>query len=51
VVEGEVIVIRSMAPLFVRADHRLVNGYQTAEFVGTLRNALQNPEGMVLPAK
>ena len=50
VVEENAVVAGSVAPLFVRTDHRLVNGYQTAEFVGTLRNALQNPEGLLLAA-
>ena len=50
VVEGDEIVIRSVAPLFVRLDHRLVNGYQAGEFVGTLRTTLQNPGGLVLAA-
>lgn len=51
VVEGSEIVARSVAPLFVRTDHRLVNGYQTAEFVSTLRKALQNPATLVAPAQ
>ena len=50
VAEGDAIVIRSIAPLFVRLDHRLVNGYQAGEFVGTLRTTLQNPNGLVVPA-
>ena len=50
VVEEDAIVIRSVAPLYVRLDHRLVNGYQAGEFVGTLRNTLQNPVGLVVPA-
>ena len=50
VVEGDTVVVRNVSPLFVRTDHRLVNGYQTAEFVATLRNALQNPQGLVLSA-
>jgi hypothetical protein len=50
VADGDMVVLRSVAPLFVRTDHRLVNGYRTAEFVSTLRNALQNPEGLVLAA-
>ena len=50
VVEGDAVVPRSVASLFVRTDHRLVNGYQTAEFIGTLRNALQSPAGLELAA-
>ena len=51
VVENNEIVARNMAPLFIRADHRLVNGYQTAAFVSTLRSLLQNPEGLVGAAR
>ncbi len=50
VAEGDAVVIRSVAPLFVRLDHRLVNGYQAGEFIGTLRTTLQNPGGLVVPA-
>ena len=50
VAEGDSIVIRSVAPLFVRLDHRLVNGYQAGEFVRTLRAALLNPGGLAVPA-
>ena len=50
VVEGEQIVPRSVAPLFVRADHRLVNGYQTAEFVRTVREMLHSPSQLIAAA-
>ena len=50
VVEDQAVVIRSVAPVFVRVDHRLVNGYQTAAFVSTLRNALQNPDSLISSA-
>ena len=43
VVDGSAVVIRTMAPLFVRVDHRLVNGYQTAAFISTLRSLLEQP--------
>ena len=41
------IVIRKIAPLFVRVDHRLANGHQTGEFVSTLRSYLSNPWTLV----
>lgn len=44
--EGQV-VIRKIAPIFIRVDHRLVNGNQTAEFISTLRNYLSNPWTLV----
>jgi hypothetical protein len=46
VVENAV-VIRSLAPLFIRADHRMVNAYEAAEFISTLRKHLLNPWGLV----
>ena len=50
VVENNEVVIRTVAPLFVRVDHRLVNGYQAAAFISTLRNLLQDPAVLVQPA-
>jgi pyruvate dehydrogenase E2 component (dihydrolipoamide acetyltransferase) len=50
VVDGQDIVVRSVAPLFVRVDHRLVNGYQAAGFINTLRSVLHNPQALVAPA-
>jgi 2-oxoacid dehydrogenases acyltransferase (catalytic domain) len=47
VVHGGQIVVRKVAPLFIRVDHRLVNGHQTGEFVATLRNHLMNPWSLV----
>ncbi len=41
------VVIRSQAPLFIRADHRMVNAYEAAEFISTLRKHLLNPWGLV----
>jgi 2-oxoacid dehydrogenases acyltransferase (catalytic domain) len=49
VVHDGQIVIRKVAPIFVRVDHRLVNGHQTGEFVATLRNHLTNPWSLVEP--
>jgi pyruvate/2-oxoglutarate dehydrogenase complex dihydrolipoamide acyltransferase (E2) component len=42
VYEGQV-VARRVAPLFVRADHRVTDAHQLSQFIGTLRNALENP--------
>lgn len=36
-------VASTVAPLFVRADHRIVDAYQLGRFVGTLRDLLQHP--------
>lgn len=49
VVHDGQISIRKVAPVFVRVDHRLVNGHQTAEFVATLRKYLTNPWSLVVP--
>lgn len=46
VVDGEV-VIRKQASLFVRLDHRMVNGNQSAAFISTLRSYLANPQTLV----
>ncbi len=47
VVDGA-IVIRKQATLFVRLDHRLVNGHQAAAFVSTLRTHLTNPQSATM---
>ncbi len=49
VVHDGQIVIRKVAPLFVRVDHRLVNGHQAGEFIATLRAHLANPWSLVEP--
>jgi hypothetical protein len=46
VVDGAV-VVRKEASLFVRVDHRFVNGHQAGEFVKTLRSFLTNPHTLV----
>lgn len=46
VVDGQ-IVIRKQAPLFVRVDHRMINGNQAGAFIATLRNVLANPASLV----
>ena len=43
IVVDNAIVVRKQASLFVRSDHRMVNGNQTAAFVSTLRNLLLDP--------
>ena len=47
VVRDGQIVIRKVAPVFVRVDHRLVNGHQTGQFVATLKSHLENPWSLV----
>ncbi|MBS0265884.1 MAG: 2-oxo acid dehydrogenase subunit E2 [Planctomycetes bacterium] len=47
VVENGQIVIRKQAHLFVRADHRYVDGNQTGEFVATLRKLLMAPHSLL----
>jgi hypothetical protein len=44
VVRGSTIEARSMMPLNVRSDHRLVDGIQLGRFTGTLRDYLEHPE-------
>lgn len=41
-VDGEV-VVRPVAPLFVRADHRLVDAYEVGAFAETLRRLIADP--------
>jgi chloramphenicol O-acetyltransferase len=48
VVENGAVTARSIAPLFVRVDHRVANGYQTSQFLNTLRNSLQNPASLLV---
>ena len=50
VVEGNAVVIRKQAPLFVRTDHRVINGHQAAAFIATLRSHLSDPWTLVLPS-
>ena len=46
VVENSV-VVRRQAPLFVRADHRMVNAHEAAAFINTVRRHLANPWTLV----
>lgn len=43
--DGEQVVARSLLSLTVSADHRAVDGADVARFLGTLKAALQDPEG------
>ena len=46
--EGQV-VVGEVAPLFVRADHRIASAYQMAQFSQTIRKFLINPQAMEEP--
>ena len=48
VVQDGQIVVRPMAPLFVRADHRTADAYLLGQFVSSLRNLLADPAQMEL---
>ncbi|MCA9015638.1 MAG: 2-oxo acid dehydrogenase subunit E2 [Planctomycetaceae bacterium] len=48
VVVNHQIQIRKQASLFVRLDHRMVNGNQSAAFINTLRAYLADPQTLVL---
>ena len=43
--DGQV-VVGQVAPLFVRADHRIASAYHLAQFTGTLRRLLTDPAQM-----
>jgi hypothetical protein len=43
VVVGGAVAVRRQASLFVRSDHRIANGNQTAAFVSTLRSLILDP--------
>lgn len=47
VVDGAV-TVRNVAPIFVRLDHRIANGYQIAAFLNTIRDYMQNPSTIVV---
>lgn len=38
------VAVRRVAPLFVRADHRVTDAFVLSQFIGTLRNLLASPE-------
>lgn len=43
---GNDVVVRPLAPLFVRADHRIVDAYLMSQFVSTLTDLLAAPSRM-----
>ncbi|QDV20752.1 Dihydrolipoyllysine-residue acyltransferase component of branched-chain alpha-ketoacid dehydrogenase complex [Gimesia panareensis] len=47
VVVDDQVVVRKQASLFVRLDHRMVNGNQSAAFINTLRDFLMHPQSLV----
>jgi hypothetical protein len=44
VVRGSAIEARAMMPVYVRSDHRLVDGIQLGRFTATLREQLEHPD-------
>lgn len=40
---GEEVVVRPVAPIFVRADHRIVDAHEIGAFAETLRTLLAEP--------
>ncbi len=46
VVRDNQIVRRTIAPVFVRVDHRLVNGFEAGQFIATLKRYLENPSSL-----
>lgn len=52
VVVGQEIVARPIAPLFIRADHRIVDAHEIGAFAETLRQLLADPiKANLMPAK
>ena len=49
VVRNGQIVVGEVAPLFVRADHRIASAYQMAQFAESIRQFLMNPQAMEQP--
>jgi chloramphenicol O-acetyltransferase len=49
VVENGTVQVGQIAPLFVRADHRIASAYQLAQFAETIRRLLSNPASMERP--
>lgn len=47
VVIDDQVVIRKQASLFVRMDHRMINGNQAAAFISTLRTYLSEPQTLI----
>ena len=51
VARGDGFVTTTVMPLFVRADHRLVDAYQLGRFVAVVRDLLNHPERLDAEAK
>lgn len=47
---GREVAVRPVAPLFVRADHRIVDAHEIGEFAETLRTLLADPRRLGEPA-
>ena len=50
VVRDGQVVARRVAPLFVRADHRVTDAQHLSHFVGRLRESLENPKSLEEPS-
>ncbi|HEX4557531.1 MAG TPA: 2-oxo acid dehydrogenase subunit E2 [Xanthobacteraceae bacterium] len=50
VARAEQLVSTGVMPLFLRADHRLVDAYQVGRFLAVVRDLLSHPERLDLPA-
>jgi hypothetical protein len=50
VARAEQFVSTGVMPLFLRADHRLVDAYQVGRFLAVMRDLLNHPERLDLPA-
>jgi len=50
VARAEQFVSTGVMPLFLRADHRLVDAYQVGRFLAVVRDLLSHPERLDLPA-
>ena len=49
VVRNGQVVVGEVAPIFVRADHRIASAYQMAQFSESIRQFLMNPQAMETP--
>jgi hypothetical protein len=50
VARGDQFVSTGVMPLFLRADHRLVDAYQAGRFLAAVRDLLNHPDRLDLPA-
>jgi pyruvate/2-oxoglutarate dehydrogenase complex dihydrolipoamide acyltransferase (E2) component len=51
VVRGGRVVAGRVAPLFIRADHRVTDAHQLSHFVRSLRESLENPLSLEEPSR